>query len=72
MILVPPTAAYPEHMKRVIRERGLADRSLKKGEQPNERKPYTAVPRFLRITEQQIDRTAEVKPLPPQVPERND
>jgi hypothetical protein len=34
------------------------------------RRLYIAVPRFVRVTERQIDNTAEIKPLPQRIPER--
>jgi len=44
----------------------------KRSEQPKSRTVHLAVPRFVRIAERQIDNAAEVKPLPPGIPERTD
>jgi hypothetical protein len=41
----------------------------KRSAPPKRRTPYLAVPRFVRIAERQIDNAAEVKPLPPWLPE---
>jgi len=55
--------------RRPSRVRSIAEQPREKDEPASELKANTAVPRYVRLTEQQIDRAAEVKPLPPRLPE---